>query len=203
MYLSLYSTILPVILGVFYFKKLDRTFKLLTLFVLVSLILEVCTYILFMQGRNNMFLYHSYTFVEFLFLTFVFYTIRPNRVLVILLILFFIVGVGLIYSLKIDLKLLDTWQRLLSGSLILTMCFNYFIFQMKEGARFFLEYDPKFLLVSGLTLYFLGTVLSFTTANLLIGKQNSIPWIVHSILNTILNVIYSIAIWKNTSQSKQ
>jgi hypothetical protein len=75
-----YSCIIPAIIGIRNYNKLSSDFKSLTWMVIICFLLELPSYYLHDRGKNNLFIMHIYTILEFVLLGYV-YRIHLKRLI--------------------------------------------------------------------------------------------------------------------------
>lgn len=199
MYLSTLSIVLPILLGALFFKHLTRPLIVLYLFILSCGVFEVWAIILNIQGINNMFLFHPYTLVEFLFVSTIITLLLENRpIKYVILAITVVVGLYLFYSIFVsDLSILDSKNRIVESLILILYCFTFIVLALTKLQIPYLELNSYFILISGFLLYFLGTVFVFWLGDHL-DEENFMPaWTIHSLLNISLNLTYFVVIWKS------
>ncbi len=199
MHLSSLSLLLPVLLGAVFFRSLTKPVKILYVFILISLGFEIWSTILFFQVESNLFLYHYYTIAEFTLLSVVYYYLfRKQNTRMILLAVSSVVIIYLCYSVfkSPSFEKIDAINRLVESVVLLLYFMLYIVEIFGTSKSLFLERNPYFILTVSLTFYFLGTVYLFVFADSLDNNVYLSSWVIHSILNIILNLSYSVVIWK-------
>jgi len=90
----------------------------------------------------------------------------------------------------------NSLERGISGLAILIFCVIFFgkLIIRLEIERL-MDY-PYFLMASGLLFYFSGTLFSFLYANEYLNTTDQTNWLIHSLLNILLNLIFAITLWK-------
>lgn len=200
MYLSTFSIILPVFIGGLLFRTLTSPLKVLYLFICLTAILETWSSVLHTYGENNMVFFQIHTYIEFVFLSFVYFlVIKSKYVRNYILILSSLFIFWLIYS---DIwggnsGELNTEVRVFESIILISYFVAHVLTVFRNSSSPFMETQPYFILTCGLLLYFLGTLLVYLYYDYLDGEILMYVWAIHSFLNLILNFIYVIAIWRS------
>jgi hypothetical protein len=207
--ISLYSILLPSGMVFFSWKIKDTPLTIISVLILFTLLIEVFSefYIsdLYQPNhrKNNMFLYHIFTFCEGILLTLYFRTFFQQKwirnMLVLLLTLF-----SLLVLLNIKLwEPLDHYPsipRMVECILMMILSIIFFmnVFQQSTVTNL-IEY-PHFWLVSGLLLYFAGTFFMNLVGQIVLDRKKLgfDVYDIHSFLNIFLNIIYTIALWMSS-----
>lgn len=201
----MFSILLPTILGAILFKRLPNTLKVLTVFVFLTVISEILTYIFYLNGQNNLFLYHIYTFLEFGFISWIYASIfnrKYLKVIIGILSLAFISASALSLIKLESLVEFNSIQRMIELIILVLYFFIHMGMLMKSKKAPFLEMHPYFILTLGFIIYFIGTAILFYFTNLFIEMGNLVSfWMIHGALNIFLNIIYSIVLWRGSEAS--
>lgn len=199
------SALIPSVLGISVFTKRDLLIRTLILFILCSLLLQIATFSLYLLNINNLPLFHVYTYFEFFAISVIYYfafqTFKIRRY--ILIILSFGFTFFSFYSL-VKWEYFYTFnsvQRFTEFLFILTYILLFFTTLLRKGQTGAIENQPVVILSFGLLIYFLGTLLLFVNASNFMSLGIKNPWILHSILNIFINVIYFIVIWKSNKHT--
>lgn len=206
MYLSLISYLLPIAFGIIVFKRLPVSLMILAIYIVVAGLMDLGTFIMFTQKLNNMVLFHSHTYVEFLSLSAIyFFVFRHKRILQ------RVIGILGIVFLCFSLASLIYWegitqfnsiQRMIEYGILMVYFFIFFSQVINSRRAPFLELHPYFLLTMGLFIYFSGTLLVFLNANNFIELGIVDFWMIHGFLNVFLNIIYAIVLWNGSRVAK-
>ncbi|MCR9171793.1 MAG: hypothetical protein NXI10_04835 [bacterium] len=170
--------------------------RILFVYVAVTGIFELITGIMFAYGVNNMVLFHTYFYIEFLAISAIFFFSYDS--------VFWrgIVGVFLVSFLAfslIDYFYFDAWdpfkanERYAEGLMVIIMCAGYYISLLRRPIHRYLERQPMFWLTSGWLIYFAGTLYLFLFSKELLEMDSFHFWQIHAILNIGLNVIYVVS----------
>lgn len=202
MYLSLISNILPISVILFVFKKLPVALKILAMYISVSGIMDLTTFILFQNSINNMVVYHLHTFVELLSLSGVYFYMFRSRVMIRRFIVFASVGFLIISGFSLikweGLTEFNTIQRMTEYIILMFYFVMFFSSAINSKRAPFLELHPYFVLTMGLFIYFSGTLLIFLNANHFIELGIVDFWMIHGLLNVFLNITYTVVLWNGS-----
>ncbi len=207
--ISIYITLLPVLVGLIRFKQLSINQKVLFwMIVLISLnqltsqFLEV--YIL--EIKNNLPFYRVYILIEFTFLSFLFYKlIKPD----------FNWGIWLLISGFVSFWLFDSfiigtlWTypeilRFSEGLVIIFLCMVYFYKVFRNAEVVILVRDFGFWMATGLAVYFASNNLLFLFSEFVLTLSDTgyyLIWTVHAFLTILLYIAYTIAIQCKTNHN--
>lgn len=87
-------------------------------------------------------------------------------------------------------------ERGVEGILMLLLCILFFgRLLLKLDVPNLLAY-PYFWFATGLMIYFSGTLFLFLYASKYLAMGDITYWLIHSLLNILLNIIFAITIWK-------
>lgn len=198
--LSLYSVLMPVIIGVFRFKYLSALQKMIALLVLSTLLGEVGNFVLDKLLGNNLPVAHLFTLVQFILLIKIMeqglHPMIPKKIFKGLLITFIIVALmdafwwNGIYS-------FNSYSRPLASYIFIFLALCFFYKTLKELKIKQLELEPLFWISIGLIIYFSGSQLIFLFTNFIKTSNEALLtlWGIHAIFNIVLNITYSIALW--------
>lgn len=197
-YISAYSILAPTLVGAIVFIGLNKQLKALYALVAITVVFEFVAIAIVAKGMNNMWMMHSYSYVEYTVIVSIFFSITYSKivraVLISLTIVFFAFSVfNLIYF--ESLNEFNSNQRYVEGIAILAMCVMYFGELLFVAEYSYLEKNPFFWLASGYLIYFAGTLFLFLFNKNLHKQDLNSYWILHGILNIWLNLIYTVTLW--------
>ncbi len=200
--ISTFSSLLPLgtwILG--WRKGFPPLAQRLGLYVLLSATVEISNWALIMNGsiKNNLPVLHVYTLIEIGLLLWCFSAIIRglNFYLIVTLFLGFVaLEIWLIQDWQ-PLEVYNTVVRSLESVLFILLSVIYFAKTIWNMHVEHLTQEPEFWFCTALLLYFSGNLIIFGFSNMM----NQSPliqqvWILHSILNLVLNGLFSIGLWK-------
>ena len=191
--------------AIVYSKISGGVLKQLFRLIIITLFIEFIARVLFERGMNNMFLFHLYTFVEFGFVSAIFYLLSRSEAwkkLILIVSSLFVVFSILNLLFFEGIEQFNSNQRYFECISVFVYCVGYYLGVLRSSESFFLEREPMFWLTSGYLLYFSGTLFLFlyTKSFMDVGKELRY-WELHGILNIWLNVIYSFVLWLGTRKS--
>lgn len=202
LYISAFSILLPIVFGAVFFKQLTPALKVLFAFILICGAFEAWSITLFSLSLNNAFLFHLLTLFQFVLLSAVFYLMCPIKLyksMVAVVSASF--SIYLIVNLFItDLMVFDPTMKITVTIILLIYASIYLILALTRFSAPYLELNPYFILVSGLFLYFLGTLSVFLFSfQLNDNSEEFLPaWTIHNLLNIFINLIYTSVIWRSS-----
>ena len=206
--ISSFSVIIPLLVAIWKYNRLQKTQKTLVYLCVVILIVESVSNILWYYQKNNLPVYHFYTIVEFgliiaiykeeLKKTFPYY-------------FFYILFIGfLLFAITnmIFFQALTTFNSnatTLLGFLVIFLSLSYFYALLKETVYSPLEKKPMFWINAGFLIYFSSNLILFYVNNIMFpnpepNEVSYLLWGLHAIVNIILIVFYTISLWVNPRQ---
>lgn len=200
MYLSTFSIIIPIFLGVLMYRTLTKPLLILFFYLCLTAIMEAWSSVLHTYGWSNLYLFKVHTLIEFVTFSSMYFLIIESRIfrkVCLLVVPLFTISTIFIETWRDSPDQLNTEVRVVESGILI----SYFIFHILHTYRKsnspFLEIQPYFVLTIGLLIYFLGTMLVYLYYNYLEGETLMLVWALHSILNIVLNFIFAITIWKS------
>ncbi len=205
-YVSLFSILLPSGMVFFTWNKLSHSLKIICGFILLTLILEFTAERLNAFGINNFVILHLFTFGECIFLMLYFRSLSQNKVyrnialIVLVMFLLFSISSAVLWG---SFKVHPSTVRSIECILQMVMCLFFFadLFQKSEVKN--LIYYPHYWMVSGFLLYFSGTFFMNIVGDIAVmtNQLGFNGYVIHSILNIFLNIIYTIVLWLGSKES--
>lgn len=202
--LSMVSILIPLILGSVLYKSLSFITRLFCWYVVLGLLFELISFILFKIKLNNLWVFHLHTIFEFGIFSFGISYLLLNRT--VKTIMLTISGIILIYLIANSVIFFDNnWNmnnspRVLE-SVFIVLVSIFYLFQTSNKSNYpFLENMPNFILVAGLLFVFSGRLVIFLFFELQNDITSISSWIAHSLLNILLNIIIAIVFWKTSRQ---
>lgn len=199
------SILLPAVFGIIFYRHLPSPIRTLWVFLSCSVITEAFGYLCFVLKVNNMPIFHIHTFLEFTFLTAIFYqlfkTIYAKLILT-------IVFCGFVSYMIIDLTLFSSFfepnstSKTLESAFVILLC-SIFLYKLNKSKSVTHHFERSYSMLSiGLLIYFLGTIIISYYSFRLMGKNPYEIWMVRSILNILLNILYTVVIWNSVGLRK-
>ena len=204
---SSYSAILPLGLGVFKWKHLSFKLKILSAYLLLSLLTDIVTLQLAINSINNLSLLYVFTVLEFsLFSTIyhkIYRSLRLKRIIII--IAMFFLGLVIVNLYKEGIGSYATAPRTVESIIFTTYSIIYF-YQILSGSFVFkVEKDAMFWFNGSILVYFAGLLLFFSLSSYILEHASidmqRILFTTPAILNIVQKLLFTIAIW--VSQRKK
>lgn len=196
------SALIPAVIGLFVFNRVSLAVKFIIGFVICSILLQTITFLFYLNSLNNLPFFHIYTFLEFGVISAVYFLVLESYRKRQIILLFFIVAF-LIFSI-INLIIWENIftynsnQRLVEFLVVFVFIVVYMTTILRTRSHGNLENQPYAVLSFGFLVYFTGTLLLFLNANNLMNLGIKNDWVLHSILNIFINIVYFIVIWMNS-----
>lgn len=199
------SILLPTVFGVIFYRHLPSPLRVLSFFLLCSVITEGIGYYCFLSKLNNMPLFHIDTFIQFTFLTIIYYqlfqTIQSKLILVFMLVIFtafMIIEAVFITSIFEPNSISRTTEALM----VILICL-FFIFPVRRSSWMEKRAKKTYSLLSfSLLIFFIGTLLVSVYSKGLMKEELYKFWVIHSVLNISLNIAYTVVIWNSVGLRK-
>lgn len=204
-FISFYSIFVPVLVSFFYFRRVLKTTKLLITYVFVTCIIEVAAAVFFSWNMNNLFTFHLHTFAEFILLSLIFIRLlRSPMIKTFAQFLLYGVTVFGIVSILFYQGILEfnSLHRHVEGTVLIFYLLIYFNEQRKYIQDSFWD-SPYNLFCSVLMLYFVGNFFVFIFGNFMFSSGDDSAWVIHGILNTLLNLTMAYVITRSVSKPKR
>jgi hypothetical protein len=197
-YIAIYSTALPLLLFVIFFKTVKSykaawlvvCFSILTIFnfVIVNHIPRTIIAVKIFYGVTTFYEYSLFTF-------FIWYSIINKKVkkgIIIISCLFFLFLI-LFYS-KENLYRLDSFPIGVESILILIFSSYFFYEQINNPTIFFIYNDYKFWIITGIMIYLSGSFFIYIFSNQIPENELSLYWSFTYLFLSIMNIFFSIGI---------
>ena len=205
-YVSLFSILLPSGMVFFTWNKLSYSLKIICGFILLTLTLEIIAERLNASGINNYVIFHLFTFAGSIFLMLYYHSLIQNKIyrnLALIIIISFLLFSIISIIFWVSLNAHPSMVRYIECILQMVLCLFFFADLFKKSEVKKLLYYPHYWMVSGFLLYFSGTFFMN-----IVGDIEIVPdqlgfdvYIIHSILNIFLNIIYTIVLWLGSKES--
>jgi len=204
-YLGVASTAAVVVAGILRFSLLRTEMKILLVFFIFFLAVNILSLFFSIKLGNNLWFYHFGTLIEFCAFVFVFSFWQPtkrSRLLLRLLIVGFFVFWLLAKVFIEDFRHFDSFTSSFRGAL-LVMIALYIV-----NALFLQEWqkpgkDFRFWVLSAVLIYFTADVVFIALSNLIINlPQFDVVrlWSIHWLIGILANMLYLVAFLTGTAQ---
>ena len=198
--------LVPLLFSVFKYRLLDHIqIKLFYLIVLV-LIVELISNVLWHKKINNLPIFHFYTVIEFLLIINIYSSVLSKMfskkffaVLGVVFTVFAVINTIFFQGLKTFNSNVTTMLSLF----VIFFALIYFYSLLKEVKYSALETNPMFWINSGFLIYFSSNLILFFINNTLfegINEASRIVWGLHAVVNIVLIIFYTVAIWVNPNK---
>lgn len=204
---SAYMIIAPILIGFLRFKKLEKHIKLLLCYMCVSAVVEMYGLLLVEKGTNNLFLFHISSFVEIIFLLFVYFResetfLSKNYLYALLLINTFVaLGDAFIWG---SLKIFNAYSLTVGSVILIFVSIRYYYLLMKNLNVKRVERSAMFWVNTGVLIYYAGNLFTFAGTKFLSGYLSDfyLMWSLHSIMNIVMLLMFSTAfIWSKKTEN--
>ncbi len=199
--ISSFIAVIPLLLAIFNLKKLSKIQTKLVYILVIVLVVESISSILWNQKINNLPLYHFYTVIEFLLIINIFMTALSgvfSKLFFLIVSIVFIVFAIVNTLFFQDLYTFNSNATSVLGILVIFFALSYFYALLKEMKYNALETNPMFWISSGFLIYFSSNLILFYINNSLFKgstEASYLVWGLHAIINIVLTIFYTIAIW--------
>lgn len=199
--LSYYLIFLPIVISIWRVRHLRDVQWMILLIVIVNLINESISRLIFQQGVNNLWIFHIYVPLVF-YLTTKLYSHRRIGILskkqfkyVFLLFL----TVNLINTAIFQpLDSFNSNSVSLASSVYMILSIVFFYRMLRKSEDEFILSRPIVWFNIGTLLYYSATFLLFMVVEQIISNRSDIliaAWVLNALFYCVLNVCYSVALW--------
>lgn len=202
--LPVFAITINIILGIIRKVYLHHSIRWIFCYLCLGFIAEIFQKILWLKNINNLYLYHFYTPLEFIFLSLFYQYILRNEIhkAVFTTINILFLALAVYFSMYFqNLKSFNTYARFAESLILLTYSITYLIKTIPkiDTIREFQENNNNFAIVTGICLYFLGSflILSLSNSVLKFGGSdfNYLIWMLHIVFLVVLYTAIGIGIW--------
>ncbi len=184
-YLYLAVHLLPVLIGLYHFKRLDAFLRLFLYYLFISVAIDL--YSMLNPGTET-WLFHFYTLFEFTYLTLLLATILDSRIAVrntLFGIVLFAVFWGISKATIEPFDKVDSYTSSLSF-VTLAVYALYVIYKLVLHPRGWILYDARFWVSGGILLYGFTTIFTFP----LFDYFFMLSWTFHTVSSILANLFY-------------
>ncbi|MEJ8756873.1 hypothetical protein WG947_07705 [Pontibacter sp. H259] len=192
-------SVVPLIAGLFLLRKpkQDMRFWLLFLLAAVSVLSEgVGQLVVYLGSKNNLWVMHTYTLLEFLILAAVYYYSFNSKVFkrgIILATVFFVSICYMDAFVMEGVNQMNSAAKMVNNALLMLLSILYFYKVANDQAITYLDRDPIFLLSCSLLIYKAGTTMSYALFNQALAASYDAARICITII-LVLNILYYTAL---------
>lgn len=170
---------------------------------IMTVCFEIGGFYLVSKGQNNLYLFHMFTYFEAILYALIFIDLLKGsqknvvRILLVCFLIFSVINSALWESFIV----FNSNQRYLGGVFIIVYICLYFIQIFNEAKIQKIESDPYFWMTAILLIYTAGTLFLFILADEILTAKNNALWDLHSVLNILLNLGFTLTIWMGARKS--
>jgi hypothetical protein len=197
-----YFIAVPFVLAMIEYRHLDARMKSIACYVFLGGLIQVTSSYLNGHGKNNLWLLHLYTPLEFACIAW-FYNQTLSGLANKFVILWIGFGFAVLSVLNTaflqDSSTFNTYARSLEGLLVIAFCLSWYYKALVEMKIRKLQQDPVFWINTGFLLYFSGTVLLFASSNYILNINHALNlyiWAFHAFFSILLYFFITIGLWK-------
>lgn len=188
-----FSTLIPIIAGIIFYKRINKPLRTLLVYLSASLIINVAGIILSNRNINNLPLLHFYTIVELV--TVMFYYLRafgPGKTDMWIkgVMIFFPVLCVLNFCFFQSIYEFNTYTRPLEALIIILFTAYYFSVQSNLKHPELITKSGS-LVAAGFMIYFCSSLFQFIFSNIVSHKASSnIKWFIWDLHATFVLIMY-------------
>ncbi|MEM6719756.1 MAG: hypothetical protein AAF611_10595 [Bacteroidota bacterium] len=204
--LSSFAVLLPLCIALWKHRRFVAIQRKLVYLLIAILMVEVITNALWYQKKNNFFVYHFYSIAECILIVNLYASalkkLFPKHFFTGISVLFTVFAiVNMLYFQGLSAFNSNVTTTL--GFLVIFLCLCYFYALLKEEKYSPLEKKPMFWVNAGFLIYFSSNLILFFINNSMFSKASEVSflvWGLHAIVNIILILFFTIAVWVNPNQ---
>lgn len=172
------------------------------LYLLLSGITELISFILWKQSRNNFPILHAYTIFEFLILLGLFARLLEGfiRRSILLWVAICFTAFSLTDSFLISgIFTYNLYARSIEALILITLSLSWFIRSVSLEDAQKQEYNGVNYIVGGILVYFSGSITLFSTSGIVKEMSETFRmdlWTMHTILILLLYILITIGLWR-------
>jgi drug/metabolite transporter (DMT)-like permease len=204
--ISSLAVLLPMCIALWKHRRWSQIQRKLVYLLVAIFIVEAIANILWYQKKNNLPVYHFYSIAECILILNLYkdalkkmFSAYFFRILGIIFTVFALVN--MFYFQKLTTFNSNVTTTL--GFLVIFLCLCYFYALLKEETYSPLEKKPMFWINAGFLMYFSSNLILFFINNSMFTKASEVSYLVwglHAIVNIILILFFTIAIWIQPKQ---
>lgn len=205
-HVSTWIAILPLTIGLFFFKKAAKPIQWLIYYLICVVLTEVASKMFEIWYSNDSPVYHVFTVIQ-LAAFFIIYQIALKGKMS-KKVTWISIGTFTLLAILSELFLQDLWKfnsyiSALECLLVILLPLYYFYSIIQELKIKHLEKTPMFWISVATLVYFSTGFFIFLTHNyfVAIGANTTNIWTLHSIFNIITNILLAVGIWNTRWQN--
>jgi hypothetical protein len=188
-----------IIIGILY-GKIFHPVRWLSVSLIVTLVLEIVSKVLWTLQMNNMPLFHLHTLMEFILITLFFSVIVPfpsSRLVVLIVSVFVLLwSVPFVYDVS-ALLLYNSFSRSVASAVFILYALLFLLNSLKNTAV--RDDKPLRLIIFAILTYSVTSLLIFSSAKYIQSLSmdlNKAVWSVHGFIMLLYNVLISVGLWR-------
>ncbi len=200
-YFAHISGVLPTLVALVLFKKLESRFVLFTCLLVITLIIDLMGWIMSLNSIQNLLILNIYNVIEFSFLL-VFYSLLLRLRLKSFKTIFAIT-VLILFQIILEFRLnsietLKTSAWAISNFILVIIILTFLFKLFNKSIDVPYSRLPEFWISIGLLIYFAGTALLFISTELFISENILVTelWSINNLLVIVTNIFITIGLWR-------
>lgn len=193
----------PLILSLKNFRKSPSELKIITQYLILSVITQIVSFIFWKRNINNLPVLHIYTLLEFAVLLWFYYKILksfiPKIYFYILLIAFVVFALTDTFLLE-GVYVFNTYSRSVEGFIFIVLSVFWFFKVFFAEEESYLPYQKSINYISaGFFIYFSGSIVLFSFSNYINQLAHSMLfniWTLHTLFLTIMYILLFRGLWR-------
>lgn len=203
--ISLYSELIPVILYLLLYKRInDKVLRVIFLLLVGGIIFEIIGLYSTNKYNNNIFIWNFFTLVEALILTLFFHKIFENQLVkkIIILLIVNFSAFWFFQQAKNGFQVYDETSLAIEQVLIISFSIYYLFEQLKNPESTFVYTSPRFWIVIAYFIYMSATFFLFLFLKSFSNEEKSKYLILNSFFIIIKIILLSVAMFMRNKQPK-
>jgi hypothetical protein len=194
----------PISLSLVFYRKLSPELRVIFYYLVISLIVNIASFILWRRSTNNLFLLHIFTVVEFLLLLWFFYFLLraflPASLFIVLAVTFTLFAAYDSFYLE-DVKQFNIYGLSVQALLLIFLCVSWFVKTISEPDPLQATKIPYLLVVGGLLICYSGSLILFAFQEQIdryikLTSQRLNIWSLRTLLVVMVYLLTTAALWK-------
>ncbi|MBR9977974.1 MAG: hypothetical protein KFH87_07790 [Bacteroidetes bacterium] len=194
-----YTVAIPLLPGLIGLRWLDKPYRFFVYLLAFTFLTELAGMLLSRMEIPNLWLYNTYTAIEYTLLMLIFSMINQNerirRLLLFSIPVFLVIWIFSTFILKSS----DQFQGIFLSivSVVFVIISVATLINEMRNSEVLLVDNPVFWFSSGVLIYFAGNVIVFALIDQLLGESEAAlysGWLIHAAMNVTKNLLFTIAI---------
>jgi hypothetical protein len=205
--LSPIGLVIGILGGIIHYLSLTKVYKLITVYLVVSLLTDLTSRILSLLDQENLILLPFFNLLEFLLFLRVYYLFFEKKKQMLLLVIagVFLAGfsLDLFHSFASPDLMTNSYSSIIESMSIVFLAFLFFFDRIRASDELVW---PTFVLNSVILVYFSVKLMFYIPIKFFIQDDTNLKfyfWIVHSLMLIIFYLYLAKSIWKHGKIQKQ